>query len=141
MKTWKTRHQFYLPDDLAEELDKLTRRPGTSKSSIMTDALRAWIERKGASELDERFGPRLDRQLTAIRRIDEVVNITAEVLDLFVQHQLTIVAHQPPFSEETGALGLRRYRQFMDQVARRLAKKGEGARIASAQERRDDGAG
>ena len=121
MKTWKTRHQFYLPDDLSDALDELAKRPGASKTVILTDALRAWIECEGSRKLDERFGPRLDRQLSAIRRIEEVASMSAEMLDLFVQHQLTLVAHQPPFSEETGALGLRRYRQFMDQVARRLA--------------------
>lgn len=130
MKTHKTRQEFSLPDDLVEELRRLTRRPGTSRTSIVTDALRAWIDRKAASELDERFGPRLDRQLAAIRRLEELATMTAEVLDLFVQHQLTIVAHQPPFSEETGALGLRRYRQFMEQVARRMTRKGGRPRFA-----------
>jgi hypothetical protein len=43
------------------------------------------------------------------------------MLDLFVAHQLTHTAHQPPFDTETGQLGQRRYQQFVDQVARRLA--------------------
>src|SRR3546814_7190059 len=48
MKTFKTRHQFYLPDDLSAKLDALTASTGTSKTQILTDALNAWLERKGA---------------------------------------------------------------------------------------------
>jgi len=121
MNTRKTRHQFYLPDDLSEKLEALAAKPGASKTTILTDALRAWLERKGANELDERFAPRLDRQQRALQRVETTLNITAEVLDLFIRHQLTIVAHQPPFDQETGQLGLKRYRAFMDQVGRRLA--------------------
>src|SRR3546814_19098060 len=40
MKTFKTRHQFYLPDDLSAKLDALTASPGTSKTQILTDALK-----------------------------------------------------------------------------------------------------
>lgn len=121
MKTLKTRHQFFLPDDLSKALDDLTLKPGASKSAVLTDALRAWLDRKAGNELDERFGPRLDRQQRTAQRMEVTLNIVAEVLDLFVQHQLTIVAHQPPFDEETGQLGIKRYRMFLDQVGRRLA--------------------
>ena len=121
MKTLKTRHQFYLPDDLSKKLDELASRPGASKSAVLTEALRAWLDRKAGNELDQRFGPRLDRQQRTSQRIETTLNIVAEVLDLFVQHQLTIVAHQPPFDQETGQLGLKRYRAFLDQVGRRLA--------------------
>src|SRR3546814_15811649 len=69
MKTFKTRHQFYLPDDLSAKLDALTASPGTSKTQILTDALNAWLERKGATELDQRFGPRLDRPRSEERRV------------------------------------------------------------------------
>lgn len=120
MRTLKTRHQFYLPDDLSKALDQLASRPGASKSAVLTEALRAWLDHKAGHELDQRFGPRLDRQQRTAQRIEATLNIVAEVIDLFVQHQLTIVAHQPPFDEETGQLGIKRYRTFLDQVGRRL---------------------
>src|SRR3546814_15027295 len=74
MKTFKTRHQFYLPDDLSAKLDALTASPGTSKTQILTDALNAWLERKGATELDQRFGPRLDRQTRTTERLERKVD-------------------------------------------------------------------
>jgi len=130
MKTFKTRHQFYLPDDLSERLEALAAKPGSSKTTILTDALRAWLDRKAGDELDQRFGPRLDRQTRASHRIETRLDHVAEVLDLFVVHQLTLVAHQPPFDEATGRLGRARFERFMDQVARRLANRKGEARAA-----------
>jgi predicted transcriptional regulator len=121
MKTFKTRHQFYLPDDLSEKLDALAAEPGSSKTAILTDAFRAWLERRGLAELDERFGIRLDRLSTADERLEHKLNFVAEALGTFVQHQLTLVAHQPPFDSETGQLGLQRYRAFVEMVGRRLS--------------------
>lgn len=128
MKTFKTRHQFYLPDDLSAKLDALAAKPGNSKTTILTEALTAWLDRKAVNELDERFAPRMDRQQRILQRVETTLNITTEVLDLFVQHQMTIVAHQPPFDSATQQLG----RAFMDQVARRLAgNQGKTRLIAS----------
>src|SRR3546814_10134359 len=84
MKTLKTRHQFYRPDDLSETLAALAAKPGASKTAILTDALRAWLERKAGHELDERFGPRLDRQQRIAQRSEATLNAMAEMLDLFV---------------------------------------------------------
>ena len=122
MKTFKARHQFYLPDDLSEKLEALAGEPGSSKTAILTDALRAWLERRGATELDERFGVRLDRLSRADEQLARKLDFVAEALGTFVQHQLTLSAHQPPFEPETGQLGLQRYRAFVETVGRRLAR-------------------
>lgn len=122
MKTFKTRHQFYLPDYLSDKLEGLAAEPGSSKTAILTDAFRAWLERRGATELDERLGVRLDRLNRADEQLARKLDFIAEALGTFVQHQLTIVAHQPPFDTETGQLGLQRYRAFVETVGRRLAR-------------------
>ena len=131
MKTFKTRHQFYLPDDLSEKLESLSAQPGSSKTAIMTDAFRAWLDRRGATELDERFGVRLDRLTKADERLDRKLDFISEALGTFVQHQLTLVAHQPPFERETGKLGLQRYRVFIETVGRRLARPDQSAIVAA----------
>ena len=122
VKTFKERHQFYLPDDLSEKLDAMAKEPGSSKTAILTDALSAWFERRAANELDERFGIRLDRISQANERLERKLEFVAEALGTFVQHQLTLFAHQPPFDQETGQLGLKRYRAFVETVGRRLAR-------------------
>ena len=122
MQTFKTRHQFYLPDDLSEKLEKLAAAPGSSKTAILTDAFRAWLDRRAGNELDERFGVRLDRFSRAHERLDQKLDFLAEALGTFVQHQLTLIAHQPPFEPETSQLGLQRYLAFTEMVGRRLAR-------------------
>ncbi|HEY0013245.1 MAG TPA: DUF3363 domain-containing protein [Allosphingosinicella sp.] len=49
------------------------------------------------------------------------VDLLVEAFGTFVHHQLTLVAHQPPFDDETRQLGLKRYQAFIDLVGRRLA--------------------
>lgn len=122
MKTFKTRHQFYLPDDLSEKLEALATEPGSSKTAILTDAFHTWLKRRAGNELDEQFGVRLDRFSTAHERLEQKLDFLAEALGTFVQHQLTLVAHQPSFEAETAQLGLQRYRAFVEAVGRRLAR-------------------
>lgn len=123
MQTTKTRHQFYLTHALSEKLDALARKPGASKSSILSDALAAWIEWNGAAELDARFGPRLDRltraQVTADNKLDTLI----ETLGALVQYQINLTAHQPAFDDVTRKLGRERYAQFVEHVGQRLAKR------------------
>ena len=123
MRTRKTRHQFYLPDALSAKLDTLAMEPGASKTSILSDALTAWIERSGAQELDGRFGPRLDRMTRTTERIEEKLDVLNEAFGLFVLHQLTLTAHQPSFDQETSKLGRERYDGFVNQAGRMLARR------------------
>jgi predicted transcriptional regulator len=139
VKTFKTRHQFYLPDDLSEKLESLAAEPGSSKTAILSDAFRAWLERRGANELDERFGRRLGRLSRADEQLARKLDFIAEALGTFVQHQLTLTAHQPPFEPETGQLGLQRYRAFVQTVGRRLARADQSS-IAIAMSKGDGGA-
>ena len=122
MKTFKTRHQFYLDDDLSAKLDALAAKPGASKTAILTDALAAWIDRRATNELDQRFGSRLDRQSRAAERLERKIDTIAEALGTFVQYQLTLVAHKPPFDPETRKLGLERYQAFIEMVGERRAR-------------------
>lgn len=130
MKTFKARHQFYLPEDLSAELERLSSKPGSSKTAVLSDALRAWIDRRAGNELDERFGKRLDRMSREHERIQRRLDILAEALGLFIQHQLTLVAHQPPFDPETRQLGHQRYEAFLDLAGRRLARSDGHLRLA-----------
>jgi hypothetical protein len=88
---------------------------------VLTEALKAVLERHAGHELDQRFGVRLDRMSRSQERLESKVDLLAEAFGTFVHHQLTLVAHQPPFDEETRQLGLNRYQKFIDLVGRRLA--------------------
>ena len=49
------RHQLFLPRPLSDRLEALAAKPGASKSSILALAVTAYLDRRGANELDERF--------------------------------------------------------------------------------------
>lgn len=57
---------------------------------------------------------------------------------MFVQHQLTLVAHQPQFDEETATLGRERYARLIDIVERRMAGGGIVARLTGSTEKQHD---
>jgi predicted transcriptional regulator len=122
MQTSKSRHQFYLSDELSARLDAMSAKPGASKTAILTDALTTWLERRAAHELDDRFGTRLDNHSRSADRIERKLDYLAEALGLFVRHQLTLTAHQPAFDDETRRLGGLRYEEFVRLVGRFVAR-------------------
>jgi predicted transcriptional regulator len=116
------RHTFDLPEELSDRLREITRRPGSSVTQIMIDAVTVYLDRGAAHELETRFAVRLDRQNQSIDRLNRRMSFIAEALGTFIQHQLTLVAHQGPFEPETAALGRRRYQAFIELVGRRIAQ-------------------
>lgn len=120
MRTTKTRHQFYLPDALSAKLDALAEGAGGSKTAILTDALTAWFERGAAAEVDQHFGPRFDRLAKVQARVEDKVDILSETLAVFIRHQVTLTAHQPPTDAATRQLGNARYEALLAIVAQQL---------------------
>jgi predicted transcriptional regulator len=117
----KVRHQLFLPKPLSDRLEALAARPGASKSSVLVDAVTAWLNRRGASELDDRFGLRLDRLSTALSRIERDGHVTLETLALFIRFELSI---QAPLAENDAAgraLARDRFQAFVMQVGRHVA--------------------
>jgi hypothetical protein len=117
----KRRHQFYLDGKLAEQLMALAAKPGSSKTAIMTDALQAYLDRRGAGELEERFKVRLDRLSMQLGRIERDLQVVAESLALFIRFQLTITGPLPEADRAARALGQDRFHSFVEQVSRRIA--------------------
>lgn len=118
----KPRHHLYLDDELTEQLEALAAKPGSSKSAIVSDALRAFIARRGANEIDDRLKVRLDRVSRQINRIERDQQILLESLALFVRYYLTVTAPLPEADQEAArALGQERFQAFIDQVGRRIA--------------------
>ena len=81
----KIRHQLFLPKPVSDRLEALAARPGASKSAILVDAVTAWLNRRGASELEDRFAIRLDRLTQAIGRVDRDTYVILETLALFIR--------------------------------------------------------
>jgi hypothetical protein len=117
----KVRHQLFLPKPLSDRLEALAARPGASKSAILADAVSHWLNRRGASELDDRFALRLDRLSSGLSRIERDAHILLETLALFIRFELSI---QVPLAENDAAgraIGRDRFEAFVTQVGRQIA--------------------
>lgn len=117
----KVRHQLFLPKPLSDRLEALAAKPGASKSAILADAVTAWLNRRGVSELEERFGLRLDRLTTAIGRIERNEHVLLETLALFVRYELAIHAPLAESDQAGRAMGAKRFEAFVTQVGRQVA--------------------
>jgi hypothetical protein len=118
----KPRHHLYLDGELTAKLDALASKPGTSKSAIVADALRSYLARRGAKELDDLLKVRLDRLMTQLGRIEREIQILLESLALFIRYEFTVTAPLPG-SEQAAvrAVAQDRYQAFIEQVGRRIA--------------------
>ena len=118
----KPRHHLYLDDELSERLDALAAKPGSSKSAIVADALRAYLARRGSKELDDLLKVRLDRMTAQMGRVERDVQILLETLALFIRYEFTVTP-QLPESEQAAARAVAqdRYQAFIEQVGRRIA--------------------
>jgi hypothetical protein len=121
MRTSKIRHQFLLSEPLSAKLDALAAKPGASKSAIIADAVEAWLTRRAAHELEERFSVRLDRMTTALGRIERDGHVLLETLATFVRYELAINAPLADNDAAGRALGRDRFNAFVQQVGRQIA--------------------
>jgi len=117
----KPRHHLYLDNELTAQLERLGSKPGMSKSAIVADALRAYLNRRATREVDDLLKARLDRISTQLGRIERDSHVLLETLSLFVRYQLTVTAPLPDADKAAQAVGRERFRRFVDQVGRQLA--------------------
>ena len=65
----KFRQNLYIDSRLNEALEALAASPGATKSGILSDALAAYIARRGTKEVDDLLKVRLDRMSRDMHRI------------------------------------------------------------------------
>lgn len=116
----RQRHEFYLNEVLSQRLADLAAKPGASKTAIMTDALKAWLDRRGAGEIEERFKARLDKLSLQLGRIERDQQVIAETLALFIRFQFTVYAQVEP-DRTAELIGQDRFKAFIAEVGRRVA--------------------
>ena len=117
----KPRHHLYLDDDLTAQLEALAAKPGSSKSAIVGDALRVWLARRSAREIDDALRIRLDRFSAQLNRIERDNQVLLETLALFVRYQLTVTAPLPEPDQAARAVGRDRFQAFIERVGRQIA--------------------
>jgi predicted transcriptional regulator len=117
----KRRREFYLDEDLSGRLATMAAKPGSSKTAIMTDALRAYFDRSAASKLDERFRARLDKQSFQLARIERDQQIVAETLALLARFQFLVTTPLPGPDRAARTLAQERFKAFVEHVSCRLS--------------------
>ncbi len=117
----KARQNLYIDNDLSKRLDRLAAKPGSSKSAIVADALKAHLDREGARELDDRLKPRLDKVTAQLNRIERHQRVLIECLALYIRFEFSVL---PPLADADQAAGRtlaqERYQAFIEQVGRRI---------------------
>lgn len=116
----KPRHHLYFDEALTAELEALAAKPGTSKSAIVADALRAYLKRRGAREIDDLLKVRLDRISSDLARARRDLDVLLESFALFVRWQLTVQAPLPESDTAARAVGRERFEAFVTQVGRQI---------------------
>lgn len=117
----KVRYQLFVPLSLSERLEALAAKPGATRSSLLAQALESWLDRRGTSELDDRFGVRLDRISAGLARIERGQEILLESLALFIRYELAIHAPLAENDHAGRAFARERFEAFVNQVGRQLA--------------------
>ena len=117
----KDRVELHLDRDLNEWLSRVAERPGSSKSMIVGDALRAFLERGAATEIEKRVNQRLRQLTTLMVRIDRNLDLLLEVEGMFIHHQFSVI---PPVAAAdlaaARAQARDRFANFIEQVAVRM---------------------
>jgi hypothetical protein len=106
---------------LSEQLAKLAGSPGASKSKIVAAAVSAFIQTKGADEVERRFAYRLDRMSNQLSRIERNTHIEIESLALFVRYMLTVIGPVAEDDDAARAIGRERFTAFVRRVGQQLA--------------------
>ncbi len=117
----QVRYQLFLPRAVSERFEQLAAAPGASRSKLLAAAVDAWLNRRGTSELDERFALRLDRISNQLARIERDGHVGIESLALFIRYMLTVNAPLAEEDEVLRAIGRDRFAAFVTRVGQQLA--------------------
>ena len=121
----KPRINLRLAAGVYAKLDEATRHPGVTKSAIIEQALREYFNPEVKLRFEERIMARLDAFDVRQGEIERDVGFTLEALGQFVLYWLTRTDPLPEREWDAAhALGQRRFRYFVEQVARKVKSEG-----------------
>lgn len=119
----RTRLNVFLEPDHAGRLDELATMKRVSKSGIVAAALASYLSPDGADRREVMTARRLGQLSHQFDRLERDQAILIETVALFVRHQLAVTAPIPESHQEAArAQGRARFEQFIEQLARHLAR-------------------
>ncbi len=118
----KARQNLYIDLELSQQLNKLAKKPGVTKSAIMVEALKSHIERRDRNAYEESLKPRLDRLSKQLGRIERDQRVLVETVALYIRFHFSVLPPLPEADRAAAhALAQERFQAFIDQVGRRVA--------------------
>ena len=119
----RTRLNVFLEPDHANRLDELATMKRMSKSGIVAAALASYLSPEGADRREVLTARRLGQLSHQFERLERDQAILIETVALFVRHQLAVTAPIPEAHQDAArAQGRARFEQFIEQLARHLAR-------------------
>ena len=123
MKTFKTRHQLFLSEEMSRRLAQRSKVTGKARSDILVEALDAWFNKRDSGQNLEALEVRaagIERRLDALSRRQ---GIFWEAFARMLRHQLTIATVLPKPDDAGRAAAARQFENFIDRIAEMLAGK------------------
>lgn len=119
----KIRTSLHLSPEALRALIDRSDRKGISRSSVADAALLSFLSPDGADRMEAAFARRLDRLTRQVQRLERDVAIGTETLALFIRFWLTLAPSLPADAQASAQTkGRERYENFVEALARRLAK-------------------
>jgi predicted transcriptional regulator len=119
----KTRHQLFLPDAMSRRLTAMAKSQKRSRSDLLLEMVEAYMNRRSASQTEDRVNAKLDRLAREMSRTSNECVVISHSLYRFIRHQLIYAAALPAPGEDAKALGEKRFQAFLDSVAQMMAKR------------------
>jgi hypothetical protein len=124
----KARLSVYLDPELMKQLEDYAARRRTSLSVVAEASIASFLSPDGADKLEAALSRRLDRLSRQSERLERDLDISVEMLALFVRFWLTATPQSPDASQAAAqAKGRERFENFTQALGRRIAS---GRRIA-----------
>lgn len=129
----KPRHHLYLDDELTDELEALARKPGTSKSSIVADALRQYLRHRGGNAQEQALTKRLDRLSQMAIRNNRDIELLQEAVTEFVRIYLLLTGNVSNPDDQMYSIGTKRFDAYVERVGKGVAQGSRLSRLATDQ--------
>ena len=120
----KPRVNLRLDAKLLAALESAAREQKTTKTAVLEDALRCYLDPDRNRSLEDRLMERMDGFESRLGRLSWAVDLGVEATGHFVLYWLTRTDPIPEGERETAhALGQRRFDYFIDQIAKKLRRR------------------
>jgi hypothetical protein len=125
----KIRHELLLSVALTKRIIAMAHARKCSKSHLLAEMIDGYMNRRWAEQPDERMFAKLDRIQRTTSRSSYETTLISYCLSRFVRHQFIYAAALPPPGEQARAIGEKRYQQFLETVARLVARDSDRANV------------